>query len=414
MESKISELLEFNRILKKYNPCKPLAHKNSSLIENEHSHISPNSSKPYLKTHSIINPPQFSNLLLTDYYQLNRIKYQNYKYIKHRSTRSFFKEDLSSKNLKQHSIIPKEQKIETIYKKRKNEISSDLKYKLDKQNRILNSRYQETRNSLLPVHPQINSNRTLQVIQELKQNIQNLSVTQNHKVNVNSWVSPYIIRHENNEKMRLSSKLTNRMKNIETCVKLFQELIRLDIEKNVRLKIFSSSSQRKRTPNIENYGHIQNQAMKEDAKGWTNYGGIEDEKVSLQSFKEYYNENFNKKQWDRLFFALKINSEDSKLIFDKFLLFFQVFINKNATNEQKYEILKRAFSYPNEEIELWNYEIIENSLKTCLADKKEDFYHTKGFLETISKKVLEMILTKNTHKENIEEIIELIFLRKNL
>ena len=80
MESKISELLEFNRILKKYNPCKPLAHKNSSLIENEHSHISPNSSKPYLKTHSIINPPQFSNLLLTDYYQLNRIKYQNYKY----------------------------------------------------------------------------------------------------------------------------------------------------------------------------------------------------------------------------------------------------------------------------------------------------------------------------------------------
>ena len=407
MTSKLEDLRDFQRIIQKYSYCPPIPRRNFSLIENPHSNqistLFPHKIQN-LQVHNKLKQSS-SDLPIKDFYHLNTIKYQNYKYIKYDSNITFLKKDLSSKNLKQHSLISKGKKLEMIYDQRKNEIPSDKRYRLDKTTRILNSRYQEFRNI------KTNSKQTVYLLEELKENLKRLNETQNHKANI--WVSPYMARMEVKEKLRGSNKITNSENGLEICVKLFQELIKMDVEKNVRLNITSSSSHRKKMPNTEINKKFVNSngfSMKEE---WINQKGIEEENVSIQSFQEYFYEGFNKKQWNRLLFALSLGNENSKISFEKFLLFFQVFLNKTANLEQKHGILKRSMAFPNEEIKDWNQEIIEISLKNCLLYRKEEFIHKKGFIETLSRQIFEMILNKNRHRERIYEIIELIYLRKN-
>jgi len=181
-------------------------------------------------------------------------------------------------------------------------------------------------------------------MQELKQNIQHLNETQTHKVNF--WSSPYMMRSEIKEKLPVSSKGSRRLNGLEACVHLYQELIRTDVEKNVRLKIFSCGSQRLRTPkeDINNKIMGSNSFMREDSKEWICYRGIEDEKISVQNLKDHFNDSFNKKQWDRLIFTLNINAEVTRMTFGKFLLFCRIFLNKSANFDQKYDVFLRIFA----------------------------------------------------------------------
>jgi hypothetical protein len=251
---------------------------------------------------------------------------------------------------------------------------------------------------------------------ELKENIQHLNETQTHKINF--WSSPYMMRSEIKEKLPVSSKGSKRLNGLEACVCLYQELIRADVEKNVRLKIFSSGSQRLRTPKEDNCDDKKvvgsNSFMREDSRGRIGYQGIEDEKISVQNLKDRFNDNFNKKQWDRLLFSLNINLEETRMTFDKFLLFFRIFLNKSATYDQKYDFFLRSFSYPHEKIDKWKQENIETTLKIVLNDRKEELLYNKIFIQTLGRQIFEMVMNKNKFKESVEEIIELVFLRKKL
>ena len=413
MASKLDGFKDVQLLIKNFNPCKPIAHRNSSLIEPPSSEKLSNLFLPQkqLKNEKQIDPYKGTEVTNKEFLQLSSIKFQNYKYLKQKFTPTFYKEIFASNNhLKQHSFIPKEKQIESIYNQRQSQLSSDEKYRLDKKTRIIDTRYQDSRNFKLIKTMGQNSERNMKIMQELKQNIRKLNETNTQKINF--WVSPYMVRSEIKEKNPISSRANRRLNGLESCLRLYQELIRADVEKNVRLNILSSGSKRTCTPIEKNKIGGSQSFVKEDTKGWNGYRGIEDEKISFQSLKEHFNNVFNMKQWDRLFFGLKINPDENKLSFDQFLLFFRLFISKSASFDQKYEFFKKAFSYPFENVEDWKIEDIESILRSVRSERKDEFSINKEFIQIVSKQVLEMLHNRNRHRESLDEIIEIVFLRK--
>jgi len=49
-----------------------------------------------------------------------------------------------------------------------------------------------------------------------------------------------------------------------------------------------------------------------------------------------------------------------------------------------------------------------------LNDRKEELLYNKIFIQTLGRQIFEMVMNKNKFKESVEEIIELVFLRKKL
>lgn len=413
MASKLDGFKDVQLLIKNFNSCKPIAHRNSSLIEppsyEKLSHLFLPQNQPKNEKQSDLS--KGSGDAGKEFLQLSSIKFQNYKYLKQKFTPTFYKEIFASHNhLKQHSFIPKEKQIESIYNQRQNQLSSDEKYRLNKKTRIIDTRYQDSRNFKLIKTMGQNSERNMKLMQELKQNIRKLNESNTQKINF--WVSPYMTRSEIKEKNPISnSRSKRRLNGLESCLRLYQELIRSDVEKNVRLNILSSGSKRTCTP-IEKTKIGSQSFVREDSKGWNGYKGIEDEKISCQSLKEHFCNVFNMKQWDRLFFCLKINPEENKISFEQFLLFFRLFVSKSASFEQKYEFFKKIFSYPRENVEGWKIEDIESILRGVRSERKVEFSITKEFIQTLSKQVLEMLKNQNRHGESLDEIIEIVFLRK--
>lgn len=437
MQSQKEDLREFQRLIKKYNYCTPMIPRYTSPIE---------LSFPKKLSVNFSIPTQLQTLKPTviptkDYYHLNNIKYQNYKYIKHKvnSACSSFEVPTTSlsTHLKQHSMIPKEKKIESIYNQRKNDIPLNNRYRTDKTNRILNSRYKQSRNinyiTSIPIKIKQN-NDIFNSLEDLKQNINKINKNLCLKKD-NGWVSPFMVRLDGKDRSlkKKNSRLGSRSNGLQLCVGLFQDLIKRDVEKNVRLGILSSGSKRKFYENCLNNdnNHIVNEkpnnnnnnindlsinnkgsimSIIEKNKNIECYKTIEDERVSMQSFKEFFQEEFDKKQWERMLFSIGIKynkiKDDYKVSFENFLFFFKVFLRKSASLEEKHEVLKRSLLYPND---ISTIEMTENLLKNCL----QGFYN-KNMIEILSKQLFEMILDKNRHKNRLDEMIEIIYIKKNI
>ena len=171
MASKLDGFKDVQLLIKNFNPCKPIAHRNSSLIEPPSSEKLSNLFLPQkqLKNEKQIDPYKGTEVTNKEFLQLSSIKFQNYKYLKQKFTPTFYKEIFASNNhLKQHSFIPKEKQIESIYNQRQSQLSSDEKYRLDKKTRIIDTRYQDSRNFKLIKTMGQNSERNMKIMQELK------------------------------------------------------------------------------------------------------------------------------------------------------------------------------------------------------------------------------------------------------
>lgn len=388
---KKSDLVDFQRIIQRYSYCKPLLHRDSSIIE----FSSQNPAKP----DQIVKKPHQKNN--KDFYHLSNVKYQNYKYVKYNFNKTF--SSPITKNSHCHLKYPKEKTIENIYKIRNSNIKINENYQNDKNHRILDSRYQNYRMPKIPFNQQENQ-KNFKRMQELQNNIQKLSETQLQNCN-NKWVSPYIFRLKAKEKV---NKIPKKLNFLEMCKRIFQEILRIDIEKNIRLNIFSSQTQRKkRFEQISRKTYSFKDEISQDTNNISK--GFHEEKISIDSFKIYFNNYFSEKQWERLFFSLKLPYEEDQICFEVFLLFCRIFLNRSASLEEKFDFIKRSFQYPDEELQSFNANLIENVLRTNIPDNK---IWNKPKINALIEKISDILSFKYKHLDHFDEIIEIIFVRK--
>lgn len=401
-EQKKEDFGDFQRIIKKFSFCKPILHRDFSTIE-----ISNNMKEDTTKKIEPIHKKIFSNSI-KEFYHLQNSKYQNYKYVKYNFNKTFL--NSAQKNGHFNLKISKENTIENVHKLKKNENLAQ-NYQNNKNQRILNSRYENYRKPKTPFFND-QTRRATKIMGELKHNIQKINETQISTNNL-KWVSPYLVRLQVKEKMKTPNKLSF----LEICIKLYQDIIKMDVEKNIRLTIFSSNSQKRNYQYFENKSifeksYQKNKSFKEDYKFQNILKGIEDERISIQSFQEYFHNYFSDNQWERLFFSLKIPSFlEEKVSFESFLLFCRIFLNQSASFEEKFSFLKRSFQYPEENIENFDKQLIENILYSIFCDNnREEIYFQRKKL--LVEKTFEVLNYHHNDQEFIDEIIKMLYSNK--